>query len=316
MVKYANLNDAQREVINWGGDPYSVQHIGDRGNSIFSFKNTQNQLQILRFTDPMFRSFDEVCGELNFVNYLFNDKVCVAPFLNTLDGKQVYHATTSSGQLICSSVAFAEGLEINQESEYWNKTFFNEWGRNLGLIHKSSHRYTANLSTNQRWVWQDEIFIAQAKKLIPAEDKASLEEFAEVTSLCLELPQVASEFGLIHADHAPQNFKYNPAITKITVFDFGNCCYHWFVADLAITLSTIRRKLNREEVRDGILQGYTKIRALPKNHDQLIDLFIRLRVIYVYLSRLYFWSQKRTIEQNKELIYLQNLVHQKTGWPK
>jgi Ser/Thr protein kinase RdoA (MazF antagonist) len=100
----------------------------------------------------------------------------------------------------------------------------------------------------------------------------------------------------------------------ITAFDFGNCCYHWFISDLAISLSTVRRKENRDQIKDNILNGYAVVKSVPGNVDELIDLFIRLRVIYVYLSRLHFWSDNRTSQQIKDLEMLRSRVHSKTGW--
>lgn len=313
MIRHARVDDAEKFVSQWTGDVSSIEHIGDRGNSIFSFRNPQGQLQILRFTDPDFRSFEELVSELNFVNYLYAAGIPVAKSLPTKDGRPAFLADCESGALICSSIAYAPGLEVQEGSPHWNKDFFKEWGRNLGLIHQAATRFKPGQGF-KRWQWKDEILIARAEQLIPSEDKASLKEFREVMDSCRSLPQSSAEFGLIHADHAPQNFRYAPQGKQITAFDFGNCCYHWFVSDLAIALSTVRRKPNREEIRESLLEGYSSIRALPSDHDKLIELFIRLRVVYVYLSRLHFWSTNRTPEQTKEIEVLRERVHSKTGW--
>ncbi|MBX3034902.1 MAG: phosphotransferase [Bdellovibrionaceae bacterium] len=313
MIRHASLNDARKFVLRWSDNAESVEHIGDRGNSVFSFKNAQGNLQILRFTDPDFRSFDELLGELAFVNHLHATDVPVAKALPTDDGQLAFLADCESGDLICSSIAYAQGLEIQEDSRHWNKDFFKEWGRNLGLIHQASMQFEPS-SGFRRWSWEEEILIARAEQLIPVEDRASLEEFHEVMDLCRHLPKSPSEFGLIHADHAPQNFRYDPEMGRITAFDFGNCCYHWFISDVAIALSTVRRKPNREEIREGILDGYSTVRSLPSSYEELIDPFIRLRVVYVYLSRLHFWSVNRTPAQAKEIEVLRDRVHSKTGW--
>ena len=67
------------------------------------------------------------------------------------------------------------------------------------------------------------------------------------------------------------------------------------------------------ETRERI-EGYTSVRALPSNSNELVDLFIRLRVIYVYLSRLHLWSEHRTPEQERDLSLFKTQVHAKTGW--
>ena len=316
MVRFANREDAKNVVARWRGNPQSIIHIGDRGNSVFSFQNSDGAPQILRFTDPDFRSRAELSAEIDFVNALYAAGVAVAQCLPTVDGESVFLANCSSGALLCSSVAFAPGLEVQPDSQYWNASFFKEWGRNLAQIHKFATTFETKMGEPQRWVWDQEILIARAQQLISPSDQKSLEELSYVMGQCRKLPKSPSTFGLIHADHAPQNFRYNSENNRITTFDFGNCCYHWFIADLAISLSTVRRKPNPEWIRENILLGYSSIRELPQDLDDQFDLFIRLRVVYVYLSRLHLWSENRTADQEKDLAIFKNLVHSQTGWPK
>jgi Ser/Thr protein kinase RdoA (MazF antagonist) len=316
MVRYANIIDAGKAVALWGGDPQSVVHLGDRGNSVFSFHNSSGAPQILRFTDPDFRSYDELMAEINFVNGLHAAGVAVARTLPTLSGSWAVETECSLGRLIGSSIAYAPGVEVQEGSPEWDLKFFREWGRNLAQIHAFSATLKPASEEHLRWQWDEEILFARAEQLIPKEDVKSRDEFHEVMENCRSLEKTALNFGLIHADHAPQNFRYDANDSRITAFDFGNCCYHWFVADLAISLSTVRKKSNREYIRENILEGYASVRALPKDLDHLMDLFIRLRVVYVYLSRLHFWSQSRTAEQARDLLQLRESVHARTGWRK
>lgn len=314
MIRYANLEEARKAVIRWGGEPRSVEHLGDRGNSVFSFRNSQCEPQILRFTDPDFRSFPELVAELNFVNYLHAVDIAVAPALAALDGAWAFPAECASGILTCSSIAYAPGLEVQEGSPHWNGRFFQEWGRSLARIHEAARLFQPAPAAPKRWQWNEEILLARAEQLIPAADKKSLEEFQEVSTRCSALAKTPVNFGMIHADHAPQNFRYNAENSLLTAFDFGNCCYHWFLADLAISLSTIRRRANSESIREKILEGYSSIRALPADYSEQIDLFIRLRVLYVYLSRLHLWGAARTAEQEKSLAAFRDFVQEKTGW--
>lgn len=314
MIRYADSEEAKEIVSEWGGNPSSVEHIGNYGNSIFSFKNSSGHLQILRFTDPNFRSYKEVIAELNFINHLHRVGVGVAPSLPSIDGSFALKMACSAGELICSSIEFAVGVDVQDNSINWNPQFFHEWGRNLAEIHNGSATFYPPAEGPFRWQWDKEILFAQAGDLIPSEDRVSLDEFYEVIELCNALAKSPSNFGLIHADHAPQNFRYDSVSRRITAFDFGNSCYHWFIADLAISLSTVRRKQSRDEIRENILNGYSTARTLPPNADDLISLFIRLRVVYVYLSRLHMWSERRTPEQEQSLADLKKRVHSKTGW--
>jgi Ser/Thr protein kinase RdoA (MazF antagonist) len=314
MIRYADSEEAKKIVPRWGGSSSSVEHIGNHGSSIFLFKNSSDQLQILRFTDPNFRSYEEVIAELEFLNHLHRVGVGVAPSLPTKEGSLAAIVPCAVGDLICSSVEFAVGVDVQENTINWNPQFFHAWGRNLAEIHNASGTFHPPTEGPLRWQWDTEILFAQAGNLIPSDDRASLDEFYEVLERCNALAKSSSNFGLIHADHAPQNFRYDPVARRITAFDFGNSCYHWFIADIAISLSTVRRKQNRNEIRENILNGYSTARTLPPNAIDLINLFIRLRVVYVYLSRLHMWSGRRTPEQEQTLVELKTRVHAKTGW--
>lgn len=63
-----------------------------------------------------------------------------------------------------------------------------------------------------------------------------------------------------------------------------------------------------------MLKGYNSVKSLPFDVDEQIDLFIRLRVLYVYLSRLHMWSEYKTTEQKIALEKMKELVHKKSGW--
>lgn len=311
MIRYGNTRDAERAVCEWSGDPSSVIHIGDFGNSVFSFVHNDER-RILRFSDPDFRSLDAVIAELEFVNHLHANGVEVAPAVPSQKGSLAFNLDCSSGTLICSSIRWAQGSEIKVGSTHWNEQFFYEWGRNLARIHEVSSRLPGSI---RRWQWDEELVFRQSEQLIPVDDIGSRNELKEILEECKGLDRSSSEFGLIHADHAPRNFRYDIDRNLITSFDFANCCYHWFIADVAISLSTIRRQANRQVIREALLHGYASVRDLPAEYEKLIDLFIRLRAVYYYLSRLYMYSENVTADQQQELLLAKQRVHSKVGWP-
>jgi Ser/Thr protein kinase RdoA (MazF antagonist) len=90
---------------------------------------------------------------------------------------------------------------------------------------------------------------------------------------------------MIHADLGPQNFRYHPEI-GITAFDFDNCCRHWFLYDIAVSLSVLRLRPEREQLVQWIFEGYRDVRPFPGDPGTL-RLLLRLRLLYVYCDRLY-----------------------------
>ena len=50
---------------------------------------------------------------------------------------------------------------------------------------------------------------------------------------CAPCPKIADSYGLIHNDFNDGNFTVDYDNGDITVFDFDDCCYFWFMYDLA-----------------------------------------------------------------------------------
>src|SRR5262249_10582838 len=152
--------------------------------------------------------------EMNFISHLDSQGVPVAKGLPTSEGQIAFLASCEAGSLICSSISYAVFCLNKKDSEFWNKDFFKEWGRNLGLIYRSSRNFTTKAGEPTRWRLDSQILISKAKRLIPSEDRPSFVEFDEVMARCKQLPKTENDFGLIHADHAPQNFRYEPRSRK------------------------------------------------------------------------------------------------------
>lgn len=314
MITYATLADASSAVQDWNGNPTTLQHLGDSGSSVFSFHNSQDRLQILRLTDATFRTRYEVEAELAFLAHLKKQAVPVAAGVQAKDGAWTRELDTENGKFVACVLEYAEGEVVKEGSPYWGAEFFRAWGRNLALVHQASESYVPEASTPRPWDWENEILFREAEQLIPAEDVESRLELNELLETCHGLARTRETFGVIHADHGPQNFHYAPTTKTVTAFDFGNACYHWFVSDVAIALSTVRAKPNREDIRRELLAGYREIRALPSGQAALIPLFMRLRSEYVYLDRLYWFAPTPTTEQMRILETLKARVHSRASW--
>lgn len=314
MIHYATLADAQVAVQPWNGNPASLQHIGNSASAVFSFETHSGARRILRLGDATYRTRDEIHSELEFLAHLQKQVVPAAAGIRTEQGTWTTEIENADGVFYASVLEYAEGLVVRDDSPHRTPEFFRAWGKNLALIHRASETYEPPPGVPRRWQWDDEILFRKADELIPADDLVTQVELRELLDLFATVPRSPKTYGVIHADHGPQNFHYQPASHRVTAFDFGNACYHWFICDLAIALSTVRMKSNREEIRKEMLAGYTEIRALPADFDSLVGLLARLRSVYVYLSRHYQFGTNPTAEQKLVLEQCRVRVHAKSNW--
>jgi Ser/Thr protein kinase RdoA (MazF antagonist) len=146
-------------------------------------------------------------------------------------------------------------------------------------------RTFCNPLSGWRQDWRREPVLVDGVKHIRANDD-QLADCVDATFAELNIQDGAfGEVGMIHADLGPQNFRYHPEI-GVTAFDFDNCCRHWFLYDIAVALSVLRLRPEREQLVQWIFKGYRDLGPLPGDPGLLRPL-LRLRLLYVYCDRLY-----------------------------
>ncbi|MBC7870007.1 MAG: phosphotransferase [Chitinophagaceae bacterium] len=297
----------------WDADAAILEHLGDFGNSVYSFYIAGEKV-ILRLTDPKDRSQPVNEAELDFLLHLHRSGVQANIPITSLNRNFVETVIIEDIPLLASVFTYAPGVQVDQNSIYWQQAFFKAWGKTLAQIHQAASTYEPAVE-GKRWHWIEEDLIANARHYIPKNDTPSLQELDTLIERLHRLPINRETYGLIHADLGARNFHYDPQI-GITVFDFGNCCYHWFISDIAIALSTLRHypKSERDQYHSWIIAGYEAISALePDLHSQL-SLFIRLRILYVYLDRLMLFGAAPTESQKETLFTLRQKVHEGFEW--
>lgn len=294
----------------WAADADTIEHIGDFGNSVYSFK-AAGSTAILRLTNPRDRSQPVNQAELDFLLHLKSSGVQVSIPLPSRRGHLIEPVSVDDTELLASVFDYAPGLVVTPESPHWGEAFFRAWGRTLAHIHEAT-RVFEPIAGRQRWHWQDEDLIANARRYIPADDTLSLRELDTLQRHLSQLPISRETYGLIHADLGNRNFHYDPD-NGITVFDFGNCCYHWFVADITITLSTLRHYPERDQYRDWLLAGYAEIFPVDLFLFSQHSWFMRLRILYVYLDRLMIFGGNPSESQRETLCLLRHRVHEGFG---
>lgn len=82
-------------------------------------------------------------------------------------------------------------------------------------------------------------------------------------------------FGLIHADMRLANLLVDGE--KLTLIDFDDCGFGWFMYDLAASLSFIETSAQLAALKQNWIEGYTVIRPLSALDIGIIDAMILLR---------------------------------------
>lgn len=302
-MRHFNLGDARLALERWEGARDSLEHVATSGNTVYRFMAGDTP-RILRLTELAYRSAQHNEAEMAFLDHLRASGVRANAPVRSRAGRRVELFES------CSAVVldWASGTRVDPGAPQWNERLLAEWGGTLAAMHRAAATYCGP----ERWEWWQEGLIADARTLIPAADAPAHAELERVMERLRSLPRSRADYGTTHGDFAQQNFNLDPAL-GITVFDFGNCCAHWFASDVVISLSTMRRLPERERYRDWLLAGYRSVRPLDGEAWEARGWFMRLRVLYVYLSRLRKFGRDPSPEERSTLEVLSALVAEHGG---
>ena len=258
-------------------------------NAVFAVESDGDTC-FLRLTDPASRTLEDVEVEVTFLEHLSACGVQVAMPVPSSVGRVI---ETVDG---CFAVLFrrAPGLHVTPSDAAWSEDLFRAWGRTLALQHKASLTFR-NASGGWRRDWRLEPVMRDGLVRIKAQDAELAQAGAGMLSELERSRPALGEVGIIHADLAPQNFRYEPG-TGITSFDFANCCCHWFLYDLAVSRSVLRLQPEREKLALWMANGYQEVRLLPGD-EVLIGLLLKLRTLYVYYARLRQFGEAPSADQ-------------------
>lgn len=101
------------------------------------------------------------------------------------------------------------------------------------------------------------------------------------------LATTPNAWGLIHADLHHENFLFREG--RALAIDFDDCGWGANIYDLAVPLSELEGRSNYAALRDALLDGYARQRALPNAYEDHLDALMILRrvqlIIWILESR-------------------------------
>lgn len=117
--------------------------------------------------------------------------------------------------------------------------------------------------------WQDGMGMGRDEHAILARLDSTLRDRLEVFGTADD------RFGLIHADMRLANLLVDES--SVTVIDFDDCGFSWYMYDLGSSLSFIEDHRDVPEMIDSWLRGYRSQRPLSREDEAEIPTFILLR---------------------------------------
>jgi Ser/Thr protein kinase RdoA (MazF antagonist) len=244
---------------------------------------------ILRILYRPDRSVEQVEAELHFVNYLAAGGVRVSlPIASTM-GNLLETICAGGMRFIVTSFVKANGMRV-PDNDYRYRSgapieeYFQNWGQVLGQMHRLAKTYVPPSPAVRRPEWHSEAgyqgFPCRERLPVVAEKYDAL--LAELRAL----PRDADGYGLIHNDFNDGNFTVDYDNGNLTVYDFDDACYAWFMYELAgawacgggwtMFRPLEERKTFMDHYMDCVMTGYARENTLSEAWLARLPLFLRL----------------------------------------
>ncbi|MEP7134293.1 MAG: phosphotransferase [Chloroflexota bacterium] len=285
----ARYNDAilQESMQRYGIAQDKIQPINTFESFIYEFER-EGMGYILRIGHSFRRSAALIQGEVDWINYLARGGVSVARAIPSQNGKLIETIDDGQdGQFLVTAFVKAQGQKPWDAGR--TSTRYENYGRLLGQMHALAVDYQPSPAWRRpEWESASLQFI---KGYLPGSELIAHQRYRSLLEHIHALPKDRTSYGLIHQDAHQNNFFIDTDDT-LTLFDFDDCAYSWFINDIAIVLFYISMDAEElgfpdaasftHEFLTHFLHGYRQAYTLSPLWLKEIPAFLKLRELELY----------------------------------
>ena len=286
----ARFNDTilQEAMRRYGIAPDEIQALDAFESFIYGFRCREGDY-ILRIGHSLRKTEALIRGEVDWINHLAQGGVSVARAVPSPRGEWVETVDDGQGgQFLVTAFVKARGQKPWLVG--WTPTRYEGYGKLIGKMHALAVGYQPPDPAWKRPEW-DDFEMQFVERYLPASEVIAKEKYLALLEHIYALPKDAGSYGLIHQDAHQNNFFMDTDGT-LTLYDFDDCAYSWFISDIAIVLFYIA--MDAEELgfptmeaftadfMPHFLRGYRACFTLDSKWLQEIPHFLKLRELELY----------------------------------
>jgi amicoumacin kinase len=263
--------------------------INDQIHSLDAFESfiyefeRDSHAYILRIGHSLRRSESLVLGEVDWINYLAEGGVSVARAILSESGKLVeVIEDQKGGAFLVTAFVKAQG---QAPWDLWTSQLYESYGEMIGRIHTLSKNYQPSQVAWKRPDWNHDLF-EFVERYLPETESIAKKKYKDICNHINTLAKDRESYGLTHQD-AHGNNLFVDGKGQITLFDFDECAYNWFINDIAVVLFYIVQDADdwhafTEEFMLHFLRGYIQACKIDFSWLKEIPNFLKIREIELY----------------------------------
>ena len=268
-------------------------HVGGRNQIFICSKNDEKKF-VLRISSTGDRNEKDYLAETEFVHYLAKGGAPVADVIPSVNGKLVETIEDDGAEVFISLFEYAKGMLLCDNGYRYREgapleEYFYNTGKTLGKIHELSKGFVSTAG-HRRPNYFDKYNIEYINRLIPDTYSDLKNAIAVRLEKFYDLPTNNQDYGLVHFDYSDGNYHIDMTNGNITVFDFDNCMYCWYMFDLAnlylhgegwfrYESDPAKRESGMQNYFNTILKGYKSETSISDDLLNQLSLFIDMVLI-------------------------------------
>ena len=231
-----NDNILKEAMSRFGIKDTQIKGLNCFMNFVYEFTK-EGKDYILRISHSFRRSESLIQAEVDWINYLSDNGANVHRTINSLNDNLVEHIDDGGGGCFLA-VAFtkADGAPTNEHIYSCSEEeLFYLHGKTIGKIHALSKSYTPSHKSCKRYEFCEPSALADIEKNFLKTEPLVKEKYFLIKNYLSKFPKDKNSYGLVHSDPHFGNI-FIDSNNKITMFDFDECEYNWYIQDITIPL--------------------------------------------------------------------------------
>ena len=286
IIDFANsLIPAIREKTGLTEDAYDIVMFYQSENSTFKVtKKATGEKMMLRVCEPGYHSFEEICGEIDFMNAIreYSDLSIPEP-IKGINGEYVQRIEKEGNEYYSVMFTFVKGTSPEQD----NLSELGEYYYKLGCVTAKMHKATIESGISERTsrgTWTPEKLFGEkailgnyrTAKSFTEDDMRLFDKVeAKIYKRLEKYGKNSENYGLVHSDCRLANLLMDG--DDISVIDFDDSGLCWFLNDYGSAFSFIEDSSYVPMLSKNWIKGYESIRELSEADKNELDTFILIR---------------------------------------
>ncbi len=263
------------------------------------FSKIESQEIVIRLTPTSQRSSDEINAELQWMNDLKKNGLNIVEIILSNQSSLFHTLNIHGSEFHIMVMKKIEGTRADPDT--LTIDILHQWSATLALLHKNSKSIQSGL---KRETWNKDTIFLKSLSCIDSVGTQTKKLFQDAIQF-VSSQTTGNNFGLIHGDlHTGNYFIHN---NQIIVFDFDDCCYHYFLYDLTIPVLSIYKMWDladnishKQDLINQFLENYFSYFEKPQNFKNIFKKFIQYRLLLVHYWLIAIRSERELSEDSQK----------------